>query len=320
MKFKKEVKVGLLVTSALVALIYGFNFLKGIDMFTGVHTYYALYSRVDGLTPSGDVLLNGVKIGQVRKIDFVKNRSGNIVATIQVRKDVFISKGSTARIVSSDFLGGRAVEILLGSAKEAAEPGDTLFSDMQTTLSDQMLPLKDRAEALLASLDTLAISLNQVFNEKNRDNLNSGLEKLEKSLANLESISGNFDNLLSSDKGKIRNMIENMESITTNFRNNNDELSNAIENFSAISDTIAAANLSKTILNTSKAMERFSTVMNQINNGEGTIGQLMSNDSLYLAIEKSAKDLDLLIVDLKENPKRYVHFSVFGKKDKKEKK
>jgi phospholipid/cholesterol/gamma-HCH transport system substrate-binding protein len=319
-KVKKEVKVGLLVTSALVALIYGVNYLKGVDMFTGVHTYYALYSRVDGLTPSGDVLLNGVKVGQVRRIDFLKDRSGNIVATIQVRKDVFISKGSTARIVSSDLLGGRAVEILLGSDKNPASPGDTLFSDMQTTLSDQMLPIKDRAESLLASLDTLAVSLNQVFNDQNRKNLNSGLENLEKSLANLESISGSVDNMLSSDQGKLKRMIDNLESISSNMRNNNDELTNALENFSDISDTLAAANLSTTIANTSKAMERFSDVMNKINKGEGTIGQLMTNDSLYQAIEKSAKDLDMLIVDLKENPKRYVHFSVFGKKDKKEKK
>lgn len=320
MKVKKEVKIGLLVTSALVALLYGVNYLKGVDMFTGVHTYYALYSRVDGLTPSGDVLLNGVKVGQVRKIDFLQDRSGNIVATIQVRRDVFISKGSTARIVSSDLLGGRAVEILLGSDKNAASPGDTLFSDMQSTLSDQMLPIKDRAESLLASLDTLAGSLNQVFNEQNRKNLNSGLENLEKSLANLESISGSVDNMLSSDQGKLKRMIDNLESISSNMRNNNEELTNVLENFSAISDTIAAANLSKTIANTSQAMERFSNVMNKINQGEGTIGQLMTNDSLYQAIEKSAKDLDLLIVDLKENPKRYVHFSVFGKKDKKEKK
>ncbi|MFN5324851.1 MAG: MlaD family protein [Bacteroidota bacterium] len=320
MKLPKEAKIGLLVTSAVAALIYGMNFLKGIDMFTGVHTYYALYSRVDGLTTSGDVLLNGVKVGQIRKIDFLEDRSGNIVATIQVRKDVFVSKGSTARIVSADLLGGRAVEILLGPGTQPANPGDTLFSDMQSTLSDQMLPIKDRAESLLASLDTLAISLNQVFNDDNRKNLNSGLENLEKSLANLESISGSVDNMLASDQGKLKRMIDNIESITSNIRNNNDELNNILSNLSSISDTLAGAGLSKTIENTNAALKQFSSVLDKVSNGEGTIGQLVTNDSLYNALQKSASDLDSLMVDLKANPGRYVHFSVFGKKEKKQKK
>jgi len=315
-KFSKEVKVGFLVTAALVGLIWGMNYLKGLEMFSNDNTYYAVYSQVDGLVPSSDVILNGVKIGQVQKIEFIKDNTGRILVTLVVKKKIFISKGSTARIVSSDLLGGRAMTILLDPNSPAAENEDTLKASVQTTLSDQMLPVKDKAEKLIESLDSLAIALKGFLNPDNQNSLNAGFTSLSKTLKNLEEASGSLDNMLSSDNSKLHRMISNIESITTNIKNNNESLAAALKNIALITDSLAKSNLASTINNANSTLKETNEIMAKINKGEGTMGMLINNDSLYIALEKSAVDLDKLLIDIKQNPKRYVHISVFGGKSK----
>lgn len=312
MKISKEVKVGLLVTSAIAALLWGMNYLKGVDVFSGDNTYYAVYANVDGLVPSSDVMLNGVKVGQVLKIDFIGDNTGSILATMLVNKNVFITKGSVARISTSDLLGGRLVQVMLDPATERAQDGDTLRSEVQTSLSDQVTPIKDKAESLIISLDSLTLSLNQVLNPDNRKSLDASFTNLDKALANLENITGSLDKMVSSDQGKFKKMIDNLESITTNINNNNEALSNALQNLSQITDSLAASNLTSTVNNANATLIETASIMEKINKGEGTIGMLINNDSLYNALEQSAVNLDKLLIDLRENPKRYVHISLFG--------
>jgi phospholipid/cholesterol/gamma-HCH transport system substrate-binding protein len=315
-KFSKEIRVGLLVTGALAALLWGMNYLKGIDVFSKASLYYAVYPNVDGLTPSSDVLMSGVKIGQVQKIKFLEDRSGYILATLRINGDVYISKTSIARIVSVDLLGGKAVNIILDPGTEAAVNGDTLKAEVETTLSAQVMPIKDKAESLIASLDTLAVSLNAVVGSGNRNNLNSTIQNLDKTLANIERASGSLDRMLSSDQSKLNRMLANIESITANIRNNNEALGQALKNISAISDSLSKSNLTSTVNNADLTLREASIILNKINKGEGTMGMLINNDSLYRALEQSAVDLDKLLVDLKANPGRYVRISVFGGKSK----
>ena len=283
MKFPKEVKVGLLVTGAVAGLLYGMNFLKGVDLFTGVETYYALYKRVDGLTPSSDILVSGLKVGQVKKIGFTEDNSGLVLVTLQIKKGTYVSKNSTASIVSADLLGSRAVEIILVPGSPAASPGDTLNSEIQTSFSDQMLPVKDRAEKLLITLDSLATSMNAVLSEKNRQSLESSFENLDKTLANMESATANINDMVAPGSGKLRKMIDNVEAISANLKNNEEKIDNIISNFSAISDSVAASNLSSAIRNADAAISSFSKVVEKINAGQGTLGALVNNDSLYNA-------------------------------------
>ncbi len=315
MKLSKEIKVGLLVTGALVALIWGMNYLKGLDLFTSDNKYYALYNRVEGLVPSSDVVLNGVKVGLVQKIEFLEDRSGRILVTLIVQRKVIIGNGTIASINSSDLLGGKVVDLILDTTSPPAEDGDTLKSDIQTTLSDQMLPVKDKAENLIESLDSLAVALHELLNHNNQNNLNAGFNSLSKTLKNLEQASESLDKMLTTD-GKLKKMIDNIESISANIKNNNESLSLALKNIASISDSLAKSNLSSTINNANLTLKETSQIMEKINKGEGTMGMLINNDSLYNALERSASDLDKLLIDLKQNPKRYVHISVFGKKAK----
>ncbi|MDQ3050351.1 MAG: MlaD family protein [Bacteroidota bacterium] len=316
MKVSKEVKVGLLVTGALVALIWGMNYLKGLDLFSSDNKYYAVYHNVDGLGPSSEVILNGVKVGQVQKIRFLEDRSGRIEVTLLVNQKVFVGNKSVARIASSDLLGGRVVNLILDTNSPAAVDGDTLTPEVETTLSDQMRPIKDKAESLIESLDSLSRALQGFLNPNNQGSLNEGFASLSKTLKNLEQASGSLDKMLSSNDSKLRRMIDNIESISANIKNNNESLSLALKNIATITDSLAKSNLTSTINNANYTLKETSQIMEKINKGEGTMGMLINNDSLYNALERSASDLDKLLIDLKANPKRYVHISVFGRKSK----
>lgn len=316
MKLSNEVKVGIIVTAAIVALIWGINYLKGVDIFAHRTEVYAMYDDIDGLVKSNSVLLRGYRIGQVEKIEFLPDHSGRMIATFNIKSDIFIPKNSIAQIVNDGILGGKAVNIELGEGDTPVKDGDTLVAQLSSGIAGQIGPIKDKAESLIQSLDSVANALHLLLDEKTRNNLSKSIESLSKVLVNFESTSKTFDNMLSTQQGKLNMMISNAESITTNLKNNNEKISNIISNFSQMSDSLAKANLASTMLNANKVMAETASIMQKINKGEGSLGLLVNNDSLYNNLSSTAANLDKLMIDLKANPKRYVHFSVFGKKDK----
>ena len=316
MKVRNEVKVGIIVTAAIAGLVWGINYLKGVDIFSRTTKIYAVYDSVEGLVKSNAVILKGYRIGQVHDLKFLPDKTGRMIATITISRKVFVSKSSSAQIINSDFFGGKAVNIDLGSDPEPVKEGDTLRSEVISGLSEQIGPIKDKAESLIQSLDSVANSLHLLLDEKTRANVSKSFESLSKILATFENASRQLDNMLSSDKSKLNMMISNAESITANLKKNNEKISTILDNFSQISDSLAKANLANTLLNANKAMSELATVMQKINKGEGSLGLLINNDSLYNNLTQTASDLDKLVVDLKANPKRYVHVSVFGGKSK----
>jgi phospholipid/cholesterol/gamma-HCH transport system substrate-binding protein len=311
-KIRNEVKVGIIVTAAIAGLVWGINYLKGVDIFSRTTKVYAIYDSVEGLVKSNAVILKGYRIGQVQDLKFLPDKSGRMIATILISRKVFVSKNSKAQIINSDFFGGKAVNIDLGKDPQPIADGDTLQSEVISGLSEQIGPIKDKVESLMQSLDSVANSLHLLLDEKTRQNVSKSFESLAKILATFESASTHLDNMLSSDQSKLNRMIANAESITDNLKKNNEKISNILNNFSQISDSLAKANLANTLMNANKVMSEAATIMQKINKGEGTLGMLVNNDSLYKNLSTTAADLDKLIIDLKANPKRYVHVSVFG--------
>lgn len=316
MKISNEVKVGIIVTAAIAALVWGINYLKGVDIFSRTTKVYAVYDSVEGLVKSNAVILRGYRIGQVQKLEFLPDKSGRMLATIYISQKVFVSRNSVAQIINSDFFGGKAVNIDLGSDPNPVQEGDTLKSEVISGLSEQIGPIKDKAESLIQSLDSVANSLHLLLDEKSRKNLSKSFESLAKILASFENTSNHLDYMLSSDQSKLNKMISNAESISDNLKKNNEKISNILDNFSQISDSLAKANLANTLLNTNKVMSEMASIVQKINKGEGSLGMLVNNDSLYRNLSSTAADLDTLLIDLKANPKRYVHFSMFGKSGK----
>ena len=321
MKYKKEILIGITVVVAVALLFWGLNFLKGTNLLTPHNTYYAQYERVDGITVSSPVVLSGVQIGLVKAINFSDPKTGKVKLTLQIdNEDVFIPKDSKAKIVSADILGSKAIQIVQGNSSEPIEPGEEFQTAVETSLKEevnqQILPLKLKAEELIASLDSAISVVQVILNEDARKNIKSGLTEFEKTLKNLEFATRALDTLLITEKGKIARITSNLSAVTTTFKNNSDNLDNTLNNLSAISDSLAAADITQTVNNAKKALADVSEIMTKINEGEGSMGKLINNDTLYYNLEKSAEDLDKLLKDMRINPGRYVHFSIFGRRDK----
>lgn len=311
MKLSNEAKVGILVTAALAALIWGLNYLKGKDVFTSRNRYFAVYKHVDGLATSNPVFMNGFRIGIVNQIDFMPDKSGNLLVTLLINKDVFVAKNSIAKIFSSDLIGTKALRIDLGDAAEALPDNDTLHAELEYSFAqkvgEQVGPIKDKTERLIVSIDSLVTMFTLLFDPKTNGNIKEGIGHLNNTLASL-------DNLVSDDKSKLNVMLSNISSITTNLKNNNEQIDKVLENMEQITDTLAGIRFAGTIEKADQLLAEMNQVFNKINSGQGTLGQLVYNDSLYMNLDQTAKDLDILMKDLKANPKRYVHFSMFGKK------
>lgn len=311
MKLSNEVKVGILVTAALAALIWGLNYLKGKDVFTSRNRYFAVYQNVDGLVSSNPVFMNGFRIGIVNSIDFMPDHSGNLVVTLLIDNDVFVSKNSIARIFSSDLIGTKAMRIDLGNSSTPLNDNDTMFAELEFSLAQQVGkqvgPIKDKTERLIVTIDSLAAMLYQLFDPGTKNNLREGIGHLNHTLASV-------DELMASDKSKLNIMLGNISSITTNLKNNNEQIDRILGNLSQVSDSLAATHFSATIAHADQVLVEMNEVFTKINKGQGTLGQLVNNDSLYINLDHTAHDLDELLKDLKGNPKRYVHFSVFGRK------
>jgi phospholipid/cholesterol/gamma-HCH transport system substrate-binding protein len=324
LKISKEIKIAIVFIATLALLYWGINFLKGRDFFNKERIYYAVYNQVNGLVTSNPVLVNGFKVGHVKKMYFHPDNSGRIMVEFIINNsDLKIPSNSIARLFSSDLLGSRAVEIQMGSSATMAKDGDTLKTFVQATLGEevnvQFQPIKQKFESVMLSIDSVLVIIKGIFNENTQKNLEQSFESIRYTIQNLEHTTYNIDTLVVTQRVKLANIIGNVESISLNIKKNNDKITNIITNFSNISDTIAKAKIASTIENASKSLKQFAEIMGKVNSGEGSLGLLINNDSLYNNLNGASKQLNELVEDVKLNPQRYVNISVFGASKKKNK-
>lgn len=321
LKLSRELKVGLLTVITLTAFVWGFNFLKGKDIFNQQRTFYAVYDNVAGLMTANAVTINGLAVGQVSSMHFHPDKPGKVIVELSMSNSIRIPKNSIARIFSADLLGTRGIQIVIGDAATDAVSGDTLVSQMQTSLQDEVndmvQPIMRKAESMMSSIDSVMTMVSDVFNKQTRDNLINTIESLKNTMANLQSASKSADTLLSGQQLRLARILSNVESISANLRQNNENLSRLLANAANISDTIAKANIANTLANLNSSVNGLSKIVQKIETGEGTLGQLVNNDKMYNELEASSLQLKQLLEDIKLHPKRYVHFSVFGKSSKK---
>jgi len=308
-------KIGLLIITAIALSIWGLNYLKGKNVFNPESKYYVVYENVSGLTTANSVLINGYKIGQVADIKFVQDTSEYLIVTLLIQDKFKIRKGAIAQIFSEDIMGTKAVQIINNNKSlELYVSGDTIIGtiegDLKQQVNMQILPLKRKAESLISSLDSAIIIVRSVFNKKTQENLRKTFASIKVTIANLESTTFTLDTILNSEKSKLAKIFSNVESITSNLKNNNENLTNIINNFSSISDSLAKADIAGTLNKADTALIQFNDILKNINEGDGTISQLLNNDTLYENIENASYHLSRLLRDMHENPKRYIHFSL----------
>ena len=309
MKLNKEIKIGLIAIAIISLFIWGYSFLKGKNLLSTNDVYYAVYNNIDGLEEASPVLVSGFQIGIVESIKIHETYRDKIVVKFAVEENIKLPKNTEAIIYPATLIAGKAIKLNFSDSKEFYSNKDTIIGVLEqsiiTSLSDELIPVKTKIENLVLSMDSVLA----IFDNKTKDNLKVSLENLSK-------ITNNLNKMLDSESSKLAIILKNAESISTNLKNNNEQITNILENFSNISDSIEQADIKTTILNANKTLAEFSEISSKINNGEGTIGMLINNDSLYNNLNSLAADLDSLVIDFNENPKRYIHFSLFGNKEK----
>lgn len=314
MKIKTEYKIGVIGLITILVLYFGIMFLKGKDLFNVETSYYAVFDDVSGLSKSNYIYLNGMKVGYIKDINMLDQSGKKFVVWIAVSGDVKIPDDSKLSIFSSDMLGSKALKINMGISKTSFEKKDTITSDIENGMIDQLAnnitPIVVKLNSVMTNLDTLIVSVNNVMDSKTQANIKASMESIKNSTQNIEHITLNLDKVVESERNKIKTILTNAESITNNFKENNQALTNAINNFSNISDTIAKANLGSTITQTNLSLKSLSNILKSIEQGEGNAGLLLKDDKLYKNMESSTKKLDALIEDIKQNPKRYLKFSI----------
>jgi phospholipid/cholesterol/gamma-HCH transport system substrate-binding protein len=309
-KIANETKVGILAAFSIALLIIGYNFLKGNAIFSDETVLYAKYSKVDGLGVSKPVLINGFQIGRVDKLQLQPD--GSIVATLKINGKYDIPKNSIARLESTDLLGSKAIVMGMGTGTDFAQEGDTLNANVEKNLMEAVEPVQKKAEALIVKLDSILTSVNSIMNPNFQKNVDKSFNSIASTLASLEATSKKVDKLVGAEGSKVSAIMDNAVSISNNLKNNNQKINAILSNLNTVTDQVAAANFKQTIDNANKAVADLQGVVTKINDGKGTMGLLVNDRQMYDNLNNASKNLDNLIIDLKENPKRYVHFSVFG--------
>jgi phospholipid/cholesterol/gamma-HCH transport system substrate-binding protein len=313
MNISKEFKVGLLASVALAILILGYSFLKGNDLLSKDNTYYAVYERVDGLTVSKPVLVNGFQIGRVSKLEL--QADGRILTQLKVKKEYAIPQNTVAQIVSTDLLGGKAIVFQLGNSPNYAEDGHHLEAGVEKGLLEQVEPIQKKAQDIAAVLDSVLSSINNTLNDDFQRDFNRSINSIANSLKNIEGITGQLDALVGKERVRFSDIMAHVESITANINKNNEQITGLLTNLNEITDQVARANVANTLADANKVVADIQQIVNKINEGEGSIGLLINDPKLYDNLQNASKNLDELMLDLKKNPGRYVHFSIFGRKN-----
>lgn len=313
MKVSKYTRLGILIVLSVLILIWGLSYLKGNDIFSKSSDYHVIYERIDGLSESNEVTLSGYKIGSVKDIHFMPDNSGRLIITFMVNSDIKIPESSVAQVVTSDLMGTRAIKLILSDQNEFYQSGDTIpgavESDLKEQVSMQVLPIKNKAEQLLGTLDSAITVLTVIFNEDARDNLSESFANINRTINNLESTTSNLNEIIASKKGNVGNIITNLDSITTTFNQNTAEFEKTIQNLAQFSDTLAQIKVTPVLDNILLASSKLNTVLENLENKESTAGLLLNDDELYYSITTLSNDLSVLINDIRVNPERYLQFS-----------
>ena len=308
MKFSRELRVGLLSVITIGMLYFGFNFLKGSDVFSPNHRYYVIYDNIDGLTSSNPVMLNGMAVGQVRKIRIQQEQNNRLLVTLDIRKDLILRQGTQAVLAAGGLLGGKIIRLEMNPMGHELQNGDTLVSGqeagIQALLQERALPVITHADSLVRNLtvvtkgfqETGAI-LNQVLRNYDQTGsaLRTTLQQNQKSLAELTA---------------------NLSKLSGSLIETEKKISPLLTKTGSFADSLNALRLGETVNRANQLVAQMEQLVASVKTGQGTASKLINDDKLYNNLNYTIISMNQLLANLRENPKRYVNVSIFGKKDK----
>ncbi len=311
MKVSKEVKVGLLALVSGVILYLGFNFLKGSDFFSPNNNYYVVYDNIGGLTESNTVMLNGWAVGRVKKIELLQDQGNKLRVTLDINKDVILTDSTAAVLASSSVLGGKAISLTIGNGKRVLQDEDTLIAATEKNLSEM---INEKITPITENVDTALVNLNVLIKKFQAMSGN-----IDATLVNLRATSSTLNSTLAQNQRAIQGIASNLHTLSASMNDPQTGVRPLLGKFNSFADTLSQMQLAQTVERANRSIDNLNQMLTQINQGQGSLGKLTKNDSLYNNLNQFAANLDALVVDLKANPKRYVSISVFGRKEKKPK-
>ena len=304
MRLSKEIKAAFFVLSTILLFIFGFNFLKGSSLLDKQKTIYAVYDEVDGLLVGANVMINGLSIGNVTELDFLTN-STKILVTLKVKDKLNFSSKSTASIYETGVLGGLAISIdPIFERESIVKTGDTLNSSVRPGLTElinrQIEPLSRQLQSTITSVDSIFTGASNVLNRKTQEEIKESINVLTSAIKAINNSSIIIEKTLTDKNTQINNTIDNFEKISSSL--------------SEVSEELNSFGLSNLLANLEVSVDGISSIVNKLESDNSTIGKLINEDEVYNNLNSSIESLNSLIIDIKSNPKKYVHFSVFGRK------
>ena len=305
MKISNEFKVGLLAVISILLFIFGYNYLKGNNLLKNSRTFYAVYDNVEGLSKSSPVTINGLQIGSITDINFL-DETGKLVVSMNINNDFVFSSNSVAKIYGGNLIGSKSMAIEpVYQQDNIAKSGDTLPGKIDPGLlelvNNRLTPLQSRVETAVTDVDTLITSVNKILNPKTQKSIQESFININSTLNSLKNTSQEINELVANNHNNINESFENINKTT--------------ENLQQVSDSVAQIDVTKMSQDLEKSIANIKEVTKKIENSDGTLGKLIHDDQLYKNLEGASNEMQELLNDIKTNPKRYVHFSVFGKKN-----
>ncbi|MGB3183000.1 MAG: MlaD family protein [Cyclobacteriaceae bacterium] len=312
MKLTKEAKVGLLAVIACTVLYVGFKFLQGIDFFSSQQTFYVIYEDIDGLTPSNPVLLSGMPVGRVTEINIQQQENNRVVVEFDVDNNIMLGLNAEVELHNSDLLGSKALLLHVGNLRNVAEDGDTLTAKVEKGLPEI---IREKATPVIENIDSTLYKINLIVGE-----LSDNRENMGRFISTMDTVAVELKYALRENRRNIRTIGNDLTKLTRTLNDDENGVEPLLTRVNGIADSIQNLRMRELSEKTAQTIESLNAILAQLDNEEGTMGKLLHNDSLYTNLNSTAADLDKLLIDLRENPGRYVHFSIFGRKndDKKE--
>lgn len=293
MRYSKELVIGLTTVATVICFVWGFNFLKGKNIFTAKHDYYAFYEHVHGLEVGQPVTINGFKIGQVTEITFDASYGGELLVGFHISKPLDFSIDTRVKIYDMDIMGAKGLELEMGSSKVLAVTGDTLDGDIQISLTEQVtkqfVPIRDGTERLISILDS--------------------------TLKSITYLTAKASHLIEVNHRSITSAAENIDTLSQVLNSQRKDFEDILKNMSIFTKNLVDSDIKGAVTQVDQTMSSLDTLLENVNSGRGSLGKLIQDGKLYTEMSESMAQLDLLLEDMRANPKRYVHFSLFGRKN-----
>jgi len=303
MKLSYEIKTALLVLSGIFLFVVMINYLKSNDIFVSDRTFYAIYDDVEGVSSGTPVTISGFNVGSVQDISFYENNS-ELLLKFRVENDIEFSTNSIAQIYETGLIGGKALAIIPVEGKNLAVSGDTLQSDIAPGLTelvnDKLSPLQEKIESMVVSADSLLIAVNSVFDTSTKENLTSSIENFSLTIESAKQSIDVLEKVIGGNENSLNSIINNMDE--------------SLKNFSELSENFDELDL--VIDNLSKSSANINSITGEIKAGDGLVNKVVYDEGFVKSLDEISSNINLLLEDLRMNPKRYVHFSLFGKKNK----